>query len=79
MTLFISKWIYSHINFRIDCDRILKTTIIFNIKWIISNVKKKHDKREKLLFKLYVVGFFLPLHAQKLEFTLVIHCTGKFQ
>lgn len=78
MTVFISKWIYSHINFRIDCDRILKTTIIFNIKWKISNVEKKHDKRKKLLFKLYVV-VFLPLHAQKLEFTLVKHCTGKFQ
>ena len=42
-----------------DCDRILETTIIFNIKWKISNVGKKHDKREKLLFKLYVV-FFAP-------------------
>ena len=78
MTVFISKWIYSHINFRIDCDRILKTTIIFNIKWKISNVKKKNVTKGKNYFLNYML-VFLPLHAQKLEFTLDKHCTGKFQ
>ena len=61
MTVFISKWIYSHINFRIDCDRILKTTIIFNIKWKISNVEKNMTKgKNYYLNYMDMLGFFAP-------------------